>query len=392
MTDASTGPRTGVGAPGKRARTMKIARWAIAAVALAFVAWIVPVRDVCWDPRAPTSTRAPVSRLAGAGGCVLHIRTGDVTLDEGSCASLQCEPGAVSTIGRARPGVLAARLLLYAFGTLAWAARWRTLLGFAGVEMKLSEVWRVSIEAQAGGVVLPGGIGGDALRIASVAARLPRIVDPRARVSVAAASVLLDRAVGLAVVSGLAAAMAFVWSGVHAGALPVVLAGLPVAFAAGVTLVRRAPIERIPWLVRGRLGGVTAPVLAYVRDPRAPRAILSAALLGTVVAGVQLATVRGLVFALGGAPTAEKWVYVGVAMAFVVSALPTLPGAWGTADAAYVFFFGFAGLPSGIALAVCLLYRLFWYLSAIAGAVLHLVRPHAPAEASGGGSRVKPPE
>ena len=45
-------------------------------------------------------------------------------------------------------------------------------------------------------------------------------------------------------------------------------------------------------------------------------------------------------------------------MAFVVSALPGLPGAWGTADATYVLFFGLAGLPAGIALAVCLSYRM----------------------------------
>jgi uncharacterized membrane protein YbhN (UPF0104 family) len=123
-------------------------------------------------------------------------------------------------------------------------------------------------------------------------------------------------------------------------------------------------------------------VLEYARHPGAPRAILAAAALSVVVAGVQFATIRGLVFALGATPTAEKWVYLGTAMAFVASALPTLPGAWGTADAAYVFFFGFGGVAPGTALAVCLLYRLFWYLSGVTGAILHLARPrHGPASA-----------
>ena len=109
-----------------------------------------------------------------------------------------------------------------------------------------------------------------------------------------------------------------------------------------------------------------------------------AAGLSVLVAAVQLATIRGLVVALGGTPGegGEKWIYVGTAMAFIVAAIPALPGGWGTADAAYVFFFGLAGLSTGTALAVCLLYRLFWYLSGVTGAVLHIAR-RAAASPSG---------
>jgi uncharacterized membrane protein YbhN (UPF0104 family) len=89
------------------------------------------------------------------------------------------------------------------------------------------------------------------------------------------------------------------------------------------------------------------------------------------VALVQFAAIRGLVFAVGAVPTVEKWVNVGTALGFIVGGIPALPGAWGTADAAYVFFFGLAGIASGQALAVCLLYRLFWYVSAAVGALLH---------------------
>ena len=64
---------------------------------------------------------------------------------------------------------LALLLAAYVAGTVAWAARWRALLRLGGVRMTLGEAWRTSVEAQAGGVVLPGGFGGDALRIAFVA-------------------------------------------------------------------------------------------------------------------------------------------------------------------------------------------------------------------------------
>ncbi len=360
-------------APGRRiARAL---RWGLALVALAFVAWVVPVRDHCWDARSPSSTRVSISRDADAGGsCVLHARTGDVRIDAAQCAKLTCEPGIVSTIGHARPGVLSMLWGLYALGTLAWAGRWRALLRLTGVDLSLGDTWRVSIEAQAGGILLPGGIGGDALRIAAVVARLPRGAGEGAALSIAVGSVLLDRAVGLAVIGATAALLAFAWGGAQAGPFANALAALPVAFVLGIVAVRRIPFHRFGWFVEGRMGRIAKPLLETIRDPGAPRALAAAAALSALVACAQFLTVRGLVFAVGGVPATEKWVYIGTAMAFVVSALPTLPGGWGTADATYVLFFGLAGLTPGVALAVCLLYRLFWYGCAVVGAVLYVAR------------------
>jgi uncharacterized membrane protein YbhN (UPF0104 family) len=363
----------------RRLRLGRVLSWVLALVALAFVAWVVPVRDRCWEPHSPQSTRVSVTR--DDAGCVLHLRTGDVHEAPEQCSTLQCEPGLASTMEHARLGVAAGLLALYVLSTLAWAARWRALLAFADVELPLRDVWRVSIEAQAGGILLPGGIGGDALRIASVVSK-PTRNGTKAPAAIVIASVLLDRAVGLSTIAALAAILGLGLGG--GGALPnkpgtgpfaVALAAIPAAIATGLVVLRAAPVDRIPWLARGRLGGVVQPVLAYVRDPRALRAIVVAAGLSLVVAAVQLAVVRGLVVVVGSSPVAEKWVYVGTAIAFIVAAVPALPGGWGTADAAYVFFFGLAGIPVGAALAVCLLYRLFWYLSGVAGAVLHLARP-----------------
>ncbi|HEY3822218.1 MAG TPA: lysylphosphatidylglycerol synthase transmembrane domain-containing protein [Polyangiaceae bacterium] len=360
-----------------RGRKGRILAWVLAIVALAFVAWVVPVRDRCWDPRAPESTKTSVTRELD--GCVLHLRTGEVRIPAADCASLRCEPGLASTLSHARPGVLAALLALYAFGLLLWAARWRTLLAFAGVDMSVLQVWRVSTEAQAGGILLPGGIGGDALRIASVVARPTRAGERRAPAAIVVASVLLDRVIGLSVIAIVAAGMGFAWGGLRDATLGFVLAAIPVAALLGLVVLRRAPVHRVRWLVEGRLGKLVSPMLEYVRDPRAPGAIARAAALSLFVAAIQFAVIRGLVFALGAEPTAEKWVYVGSAMVFIVAAIPALPGGWGTADAAWVFFLGLAGLPPGSALAVGLLFRLFWYLSGIVGAALYVSRPRAPA-------------
>jgi uncharacterized membrane protein YbhN (UPF0104 family) len=337
------------------------------------------VRDRCWDPRAPHSTRVSVTRTDS--GCVLHIPSGDVPIEAAACTELRCEPGIVSTFAHARLGVLAGLLAVYAFGTLAWAARWRALLAFAGIDLPIAKVWRISIEAQAGGILLPGGLGGDALRIASVVARPTIPGETRSPPAIVVASVLLDRAVGLSLIAGVAALMGVVSGGVQAGPLVAVLAAIPFAVVLGLVGLRRAPPSLIARLSKGRLGRTLGPVLAYVRDPRAPRAIATAAALSVVVAVVQFLVIRGLVFALGAVPAQEKWVYVGTAMAFIVSAIPALPGAWGTADAAYVFFFGLGGIAPGVALAVCLLFRLFWYLSGVVGALLRVVRREVPAVA-----------
>jgi uncharacterized membrane protein YbhN (UPF0104 family) len=86
--------------------------------------------------------------------------------------------------------------------------------------------------------------------------------------------------------------------------------------------------------------------------------------------------VRGIVAALGVVPTAERWVYAGATLSFMVSAIPALPGGWGTGDAAWVFFLGpgRAGLVASSALAVGLAYRLFWYCSGAVGISLFLMR------------------
>ncbi|MGH7268827.1 MAG: lysylphosphatidylglycerol synthase domain-containing protein, partial [Polyangiaceae bacterium] len=196
----------------------------------------------------------------------------------------------------------------------------------------------------------------------------------RAPASIVVASVLLDRAVGLALIASVAALLGIVAGGRDAGPMVAVLIALSLGLAGGLVVLRHAPLHRIGWLSSGRVGRTVMPVLSYLRDPRAPRAIALAAAMSIVVAAVQFGVIRGLVFALGATPAEERWVYVGSAMAFIVAAVPALPGGWGTADATYVFFFGLAGLVPAISLAVCLLYRLFWYLSGVLGAILYVSR------------------
>ena len=239
---------------------------------------------------------------AGPGGCVLHLQTGEVRIPATECASLQCEPGVTSALGSARPLPVLALLVLYVLGSLAWAARWRALLELADIDLPLTQVWRLSVEAQAGGILLPGGLGGDALRITSLLSKRTRS-GGKAPATLVVASVLLDRFVGLGTVAALAAALGFAFGGVQqAGPLAYALAGIPVALLAGLAVMRLAPIHRIDWLVQGRLGQLVKPVLDYLRAPRALQSIAVAVALSILVAGVQFGVIRGLVVRARGRP------------------------------------------------------------------------------------------
>lgn len=340
----------------------------LAVVAVTFVAWIVPIRDRCEDPLAPSTTRVAVSRTGGT--CVLHIKSGDVVISAESCASLRCEAGLASTLSHARLGWVSGLLAVYILATLVWAVRWRLLLTLGGIRGSVAQVWRVVTEAQAAGVLLPGGVGGDALRIASV-------VRWGAKASIVVASVLLDRALGLVTLAvvALAAIVAGAGGGAmeHARAAELtigLLAAIPVGFVVGLVALRSRRVASLPFLRRGRIGAMTQPVLEYLAHPHAVRAITRGAAASMVITASQFLVLRGLVHALGGAPVDERWIVVGVAMAMIVTAIPLLPGGWGTADATYVYFFGLAGLSPATALGVCLLYRAFWYVLGALGALL----------------------
>jgi uncharacterized membrane protein YbhN (UPF0104 family) len=281
------------------------------------------------------------------------------------CTDAGCSPGLLTTLKSIDVPYLVPLFAIYLGSTLAWAARWRSLLGIAGVHVPLLRVWSVTLEAQAGGILLPGGIAGDTLRVAYV-----RSAQPSAPLSGILASVFVDRVVGLVSLCALASTFALVLGSAGVGrALPFVIA-IPACAAVLWAVLRSARIQE--FVRRSRLGRLAAPALEYAAAPAGNGALVRGFALSLVVSLVQLVVVRGLVGALGVHPTNEAWVFVGATFAMMVGAVPALPGAWGTADMAYVVFLSRAGVPAGAAAAVCLLYRMFWYGTGLLGAGLSL--------------------
>ena len=329
-----------------------------------------PTPDAKADDTASSVRRPWVRRLLTWGVAVLALAfVVRVVPFADRCTEAGCEPGLWTTLRSATAPAIAALFALYLLGTLAWAARWRALLGVAGVDLPLLRVWRVTIEAQAGGILLPGGVGGDALRVAYV-----RSAAPDADMGKIFASILADRVVGLITLSGLATALAFAYGASDLGQALPILAAIPVCSVLGWFALRAPFVRNLSILRRGLIARLAQPILEYASAPGGPAALRKGLALSVVVSVVQLLVVRGFVAALGAHPTHESWVFVGTTLSMMVGAVPALPGAWGTADVAYVLFLTRAGIPASTAAASCLLYRMFWYSTAIIGAMLALGR------------------
>ncbi len=323
------------------------------------VAYAVPFRDRCYDTHVGASTRAPVSRVEN--GCVLYLRSGEVTIPLQACAQLTCEPGLIQVVHRASAPALLMLVAAYLAATILYAFRWRALLTVSGVKLSVAELWRVSTLAQMGGVLLPGGVGGDALRIVSAKERgVPT--------GIAAATIVLDRFIGLATLAALALVLALAmrtpWSPMLALLLGIAL-GVPMALLLVVVVARRWGAQTLGRLERLRT------LIDYFRTKGAGAHAARAFAWSFLVSGSQLLIVRAIVLGLGERPKVEGWVYAGTAVSMMVTALPGLPQGWGTADVAYVYFLDKAGIAAAGALGVCLSYRLLYYVYVLVAVGLH---------------------
>jgi uncharacterized membrane protein YbhN (UPF0104 family) len=311
------------------------------------------------------TNRLRIAKMVLAGLAVLFVVTHVPLRDKNG------QVGILTVLGSAHPGVLAVTALVYALGFVIWTLRWRTLLHLARVRLPLRAIVRFTLEAQAGGVLLPGGVGGDALRVSAVVERGAPIV-------IAIASVLLDRAIGLATMLGVAAVLYGLRRGATLDATLLFLTAGPVGFAAGIAVLRARDWRHTPLFSRPPIARVAGPLFEYVHAPGALAAVGRSLLLSIGVSLTQLGSVRALLYALDASPTSEATTYAGTALSFVAGAVPALPGGWGTSDAAFVLFLGRAGVSPAHALGACLLYRMLWYATAVIGAMLALRRSPPP--------------
>jgi len=205
--------------------------------------------------------------------------------------------------------------------------------------------------------------------------------------TVAVATVLLDRFVGLAGMAALAGVMALAtWRSPQTHrAAGAIIATLAIVIVAGLVLFSRR-IGRLAGLDRliARLPKAENFRLAIATLQHLPRCPRDAAVVAAMTLGVHLLLASGIA-CLGLAlklPTAISLYFLFVPVIYIIAAIPVSIGGLGLVEGMYVLFFaGGAGTDSSALLALALLARLTPMLLSLPGLVFWLVEkgPKAPA-------------
>jgi len=389
---------------GARKRALSWLRSGLALALLAYVAWRVPWSDalVCIQgDRAPVEVHGrirgswredQVRFRADAGSEVLPAWPAEIARgiasgeefevrrtpedDPGGTADpratrIDWKPGMLRVFREVDPRGLVAALLLIFTGALVAITRWWRLLAVAGCATRWTSALRLSFLGLFFNIVLPAGItGGDVVKAVLVVREHPE------RRADAFVSVVVDRALGLLVLMGLAAIVVLV-SGDRFAVLrlPVVLAfvaalvGLWILLHPGPRswLKLSALLERMPQ--KDRLKSVDRALRIYSNHPLE-------LLVAVLLSALNHCCIGGSVYVLGHAfgDHLGYLEYLGVAaIANTISSVPITPSGWGVGEWAFGQLFHILGSPSTLGVAVSVAYRLLTMLLGVAGGIFLLM-------------------
>jgi len=262
-------------------------------------------------------------------------------------------------------------LVLVAVDRVAMAVRWLLLLRAAGVDLPAPSVLRIFLTSSFVGSLLPAGLGADAARAIALASRT-------SRGSQAAASVGIDRVLGVVAMAVVGIAGLAGWSRHVDPALRGRLIAAAVA-GGGATLAilwldrlteawmpKRWRTLRLGWRVM-RLGDAVG---AYRGHPRVLALVL------TLSIAVQLARVLQC-YGLGrslGIPLGLPYYLVTMPVAMLILMLPVSISGVGLPQAAIVWLLRPAGVPDAESLALSILLILIGFISNLPGALLYAIR------------------
>ena len=230
------------------------------------------------------------------------------------------------------------------------------------------------------GTFLPASVGGDAVR----AAALARLGVPMAD---AVASVFMDRVLG--VLGVLAMAVVGLWLARDLPARPVVLAALAVtaagcaAVAAAVFSARVAArlialVQRLPWARAHAAGSAVVGAVQRYAAHHGLLAGVSLASIGVQVLRVLQAWCLGLALGID-APLAAYFAFIPIIL--LVMLLPITVYGLGTSQAAFVLFFGAAGVAEPAAFALSVLFVALGVVGNLPGGLLWARSGLTPATA-----------
>lgn len=266
----------------------------------------------------------------------------------------------------AHPGWVAAGLTLLMVQVVVAALRWRYTARQIGAGIEVGTAVREFYLALFLNQVLPGGLGGDAVRAWRHGRR--STAQDGGRMGPAIRAVVIERASGyLALGPGVLAGMAL-WPTLP-GALPGMQIWLPLA---GAVVLLAAAVVLVLVLARRQGGGAIGRFLADSR-----RALLSRRTIGPQL-GYTALLLTGLlaVFYCGahavGASLSVFHLLVLVPAVILSMSIPISMGGWGLREATAVALWTMAGLPGEEALAASIAYGLLNLLGSLPGALVLL--------------------
>jgi uncharacterized protein (TIRG00374 family) len=277
-------------------------------------------------------------------------------------------------------GMMAALLVPFVFLSLRW---WLLLRGH-GFQARYGQVFFITYAGAFFNNFLPGSVGGDLTKAILAASG-------EERKAAIAATVILDRLIGLAVMIVLGAVcltpnVGKFWS-TGDRKLVYLIYGLAAALIAGYLLYFSPPfrrlVERLPFRkVTSELDGV------FRAASEKKKLVLTAAGISLVSQASVILVIYGLACAMG-IRGAQLWMFfVFEPIIFIVTAIPLSVGGWGVQEYIYEkLFSGFGGIEVNQAIALSILYKLSLILITIPGGLLFAMgatrRPaDAPASAS----------
>lgn len=269
--------------------------------------------------------------------------------------------------------VISLFLVQTGIGAVVEAKRLAILLGAQGVQLRMPNGLRLVAAAASFTYAVPGGTGGDLVKLYYLAS------DRRGRGVEVATVLLVDRAIGLFALLCVALILALI-AGVARG-------GTVVAWAVGLAfggMLLEAAVMALAWSRRFRGSGLyrfltaRAPLAPYWRrlfdaayEFRNHRGRVMLAVALSVVGQSLLAGAFGMagIVLLGGAPAVLTGA-LGL-LGLVANALPVTPAGLGVGEAAFQTLFAAAGYVGGAQL--ILAWRLGMVPLAITGAILYAV-------------------
>ena len=272
-----------------------------------------------------------------------------------------------------KPALLALLLLGIAPFVASW--RWQLLLGAQGIHITLGKAIELTFLGLFFNNFMPGLTGGDVIK-AYYAARLTSTKKPHAVVTV-----FLDRLIGmvaLGIVAGVAIVVGFAGGGGAGGedykrAAWFVAIFIAASAVGGVGFYSRRLrrvlgdwSKKVPGYERLRSNKLVEKVVGLVKHVdsalflyRDEKMVLVKTMLISFVAHASaILAIYFLGQALGITQATMLQYFVVVPVCFIVSSVPSTPGAWGVGEVVFRVLFGTVGVPGTAAVTLSMIYRL----------------------------------